>query len=279
MTDDADSGKLPDDASSGGTSQDDLNADDGTQQVDSSEPDRFKGKSREEILKMYQEAESHFNKKLDEVKDMTSKEVQALRNDLQAEQSWRMQNQQPQNPQNTQQAPPVDNAKIVDALLEDPVNTLNRILDYRDQQKSYKEAWSEGPVAFAKAKKERPDIFEGVDENRLQQLMYGGIQSGTILPQFAKNPEAWKFLAGNTKLAQNDYKFQVPPPTPPTPPQGDLPPATKPQVGDTDEHEVDFDPLTDELRRAFGKTKEQAAKMITDWRKNPDPRMSMVDTE
>ncbi len=173
----------------------------------------------------------------------------------------------------------MDQSKLVDALLEDPMGTINQMLDYRDQRKAYQEAWTEGPTAYQRAKKERPDIFEGVDENRLQQLMYGGIQSGTILPHFAKNPEAWKFLAGNTRLAQNDYRFQAPSPTPPAPPQGDLPPATKPQVGDSDESDDimgTFNEATYDMMKAFGiKSKEEAAKKIASWRKNPDPRMGL----
>jgi len=274
---DVDSGKLPDDASSGGTSSADLTQD-GTRQ-DSGEPDRFKGKSREEVLKMYQEAESHFNKKLDELKGETSKEVAALRNDLQAYQSWYQQQTQAQShaPQPTQQ--PVDQSKLVDALLENPVDTLNRILDYRDQQKMYQEAWSEGPSALAQAKRERPDIFEGVDDNQLQQIVFGGIQSGTLHPSLAKKPEAWKMAAGQTKLVQRDFRFSQAPPTPPTPPVGDLPPSTKPQVGDSDDSDVVFDPLSFELMEAFGKTKTQAAEMTQKWRENPDPRMKLTMKE
>jgi len=272
MTDDL--GKPADDASSGGTSQADLNTE-GTPQTDSGEPERFKGKSREEILKMYQEKEAHFDKKLDEVKGETSKEVETLKKDLQAYQSWYQQQQQQAAPQPTPD-PPVDQSRLVDALLENPVQTLNQILDYRDQNKMYQEAWSEGPMALARAKKERPDIFEGVDDNQLQQTIFGGIQSGQLHPSLAKKPEAWMMAAGQTKLVQNDFKLQSTPPIPPTPPTGDLPPTAKPQVTDSDTDDIQFDPLTLELMEGFGvDSKEKAAKMIQNWRKNPDPRMSL----
>jgi hypothetical protein len=281
MTEDATSGKPTDDASQGGgTSQADLNAD-GTQNTASGEPDRFQGKSREEILKMYQEKEAHFDKKLEEVKGETSKEVETLRKDLQAYQSWYQQQQQPAAPQPTPTAPPADQSKLVDALLENPVQTLNQIMDHREQGKAYQEAWSEGPAALARAKKDRPDIFEGVDVNQLQQTIFGGIQSGQIHPSLAKKPEAWMMAAGQTRLVQSDFKFQPSPPTPTTPPQGDAPPAARQQVNDEQDesNDVEFDPLTQDMMEGFGKTKAQVAEQVAKWRKNPDPRMSMTETE
>jgi hypothetical protein len=276
MTKNADSGKLPDDASvqTGGTQTEDLSAD-GTPKPSSNEPERFEGKSREEIMRMYQESESHFNQKLDEERAVSQKKEK----DLQAYQSWYSQAQQQSAPQPTQ-TQQVDQSKLVDALLENPVGTINQILDYRRQHEMYQEAYSEGPSALVRAKKERPDIFEGVDDNQLQQIVFGGIQSGQLHPSLAKKPEAWMMAAGQTKLVQNDFRFQPLPPKPTKPPTGDLPPGVKPQVGDKDEEDdVEFDPLTTEMMEAFGKTKTQVAEQVNKWRKNPDPRMAMTERE
>jgi hypothetical protein len=134
-------------------------------------------------------------------------------------------------------------------------------------------------MALAEAKRRRPEIFEGIDDNALKQTVLGGIQAGTIHPSMAKKPEAWMMGAWQQKGVEMDFTTSPAPPVPPTPPQRDLPSGVKPQVGDKDVDDIEFDPLTNELREAFGKTKEQAAKMITDWRANPDPRMSMTEKE
>jgi len=260
--------------------------DGGTAPEDSQEPidDAYKDKSLEEVVKMHKELKSHSDRQLEAVKAEKDKEVAAKEKDLQAYQSWYQQQQQTQagpQPTPTQQ---VDKEKLVEALLDDPVQTLNQILDYRDKGKMYQEAWSEGPMALAQAKRERPDIFEGVDENQLQQTVFGGIQSGQLHPSLARKPEAWKMAAGQTKLVQNDFKFQPTPPVPPQPPTGDLPPGVKPQVGEKDKDDIEFDPLGNELRESFGTdgkpiSKEKAAEMITKWRDNPDPRMSLTREE
>ena len=276
MTKNADSGKLPDDASAqaGGTQKEDLGAG-GTPKPSSNEPERFEGKSREEVMKMYQEAESHFNQKLDEEREASKRKEK----DLQAYQSWYDQARQQSAPQPTQ-TPQVDQSKLVDALLENPVQAFNQFYDYRKQSEMYQEAYSEGPSALARAKRERPDIFEGVDDNQLQQIVFGGIQSGQLHPSLAKKPEAWMMAAGQTKLVQNDFRFQPIPPKPTQPPTGDLPPGVKQQVGDKDEEDdFEYTPLVEELREFFGKTKTQAAEMTKKWRANPDPRMMLTDTK
>ena len=255
--------------------------DGGTAPEDSQEPidDAYKDKSLEEVVKMHKELKSHSDRQLEAVKAEKDKEVAAKEKDLQAYQSWYQQQQQTQAAPQPTQTPQVDQSKLVDALLENPVQTLNQILDYRDQSKMYQEAWSEGPMALAQARKERPDLFEGVDDNQLQQIVFGGIQSGDLKPYVAKNPKAWMMAAYQTHGVASDFKLSTPPPTPPTPPTGDLPPGVKPQVGDKDENDVEFDPLTLEMAEAFGKSKTQATDMINKWRKNPDPRMSLTEKE
>jgi len=253
----------------------------GTSAGDSPEPidDAYKDKSLEDIVKMHKELKSHSDRQLETIKAEKDKEIEAAKKDLQAYQSYYAQHQnQPSNVQPTQPQQ-VDQSKLVDALLENPVQTINQILDYRKQNEMYQEAYSEGPAALAQAKRDRPDIFEGVDENQLQQTVFGGIQSGQLHPSLARKPEAWKMAAGQMKLVRNDFKFQSTPPIPPQPPTGDLPPGVKPQVGDKDESDVEFDPLTLEMAEAFGKSKTQATDMINKWRKNPDPRMSLTEKE
>jgi hypothetical protein len=241
--------------------------------------DAYKGKSLEEIIKMHKELKSHSDRQLETLKAEKDKEIAAKEKDLQAYQSWQQHQQQTQAAPQPTQTPQVDQSKLVDALLENPVETLNQILDYRDAQKTRQEAFSEGPMALAQAKRERPDLFEGVDDNQLQQIVFGGIQSGDLKPYVAKNPKAWMMAAYQTHGVASDFKLSTPPPTPPTPPTGDLPPGVKPQVGDKDENDVEFDPLTLEMAEAFGKTKTQATDMINKWRKNPDPRMSLTEKE
>jgi len=241
--------------------------------------DVYKGKSLEDIVKMHKELKSHSDRQLETIKGEKDKEVATLKKDLQAYQSWYSQAQQQSAPQPTQPQH-VDQSKLVDALLENPVQTINQILDYRRQSEMYQEAYSEGPSALVRAKKDRPDIFEGVDDNQLQQIVFGGIQSGQLHPSLAKRPEAWMMAAGQTKLVQNDFRFQPIPPKPTQPLTGDKPPGVKPQVGDRDEEDdVEFDPLTQELMEAFGKTKTQVAEQVNKWRKHPDPRIVMTERE
>lgn len=240
--------------------------------------DAYKGKSLEDIIKMHKELKSHSDRQLEAIKAEKDKEIAAKEKDLQAYQSWYEQQQTQAAPQPTP-TPPADKTKVVDALLEDPEATFEGFYRKKRAEEQFREAFSEGPMALARAKRERPDIFEGVDENALQQIIFGGIQSGTLHPSLAKKPEAWMMAAGQTKLVQNDFRFKPTPPIPPTPPQGDLPPGVKKQVTEKDESDVEFDPLTEELREAFGKTREQATEMIENWRQHPDPRMSLSKKE
>jgi hypothetical protein len=118
----------------------------------------------------------------------------------------------------------------------------------------YQEAYYEGPSALQRAKKDRPDIFEGVDDNYLQQVVYGGIQSGSLHPSLAKKPEAWMMAAGQAKLVQSDFRFTPPPPNPTTPPAGDLPPQTKRQSDDSGD-EV---PVTQQAKFLVGALKDES---------------------
>ncbi|MHA2066483.1 MAG: hypothetical protein ACXABY_19095 [Candidatus Thorarchaeota archaeon] len=247
---------------------------------DSPDPvdDAYKDKSLEDIIKMHKELKSHSDRQLEQIKAEKDKEIAAKEKDLQAWESWR-QSQAAHNPQPTQQTPPVDQSKLVDALLENPIETLNQFYTHRKTQDSFQEAWQDGPSVLAEAKKRSPGTFEGIDEEYLNNIMYGGLQAGNIKPHEFKKPEAWVMGAWQLKGVKNDFTTAPPPPIPPTPPQGDLPPGVRPQVGEKDTDDIEFDPLTHELREAFGKTKEQAAKMITDWRTNPDPRMRLTNTK
>ena len=241
--------------------------------------DAYKDKSLEDIVKMHKELKSHSDRQLESIKGEKDKEVATLKKDLQAYQSWYQQAQNQPAPQPTQ-TPQADKSKEVDALLEDPYATFQNFYRKVRNQEMYQEAYSEGPSALVRAKKDRPDIFEGVDDNQLQQIVFGGIQSGQLHPSLAKKPEAWMMAAGQTKLVQNDFRFQPIPPKPTNPRTGDLPPGVKPQVGDRDEEDdVEFDPLTRELMEAFGKTKTQVAEQVNKWRKNPDPRITMTERE
>ena len=259
----------------------DATQDVGTSTEDSQDQldDTYKDKSLEDIVKMHKELKSHSDSQLATAKGEKDKEVATLKKDLQAYQSWYSQAQQQPTPPPTQ-TPQVDKSKEVDALLEDPYATFQNFYRKLRNQEMYQEAYSEGPSALVRAKKDRPDIFEGVDDNQLQQIVFGGIQSGQLHPSLAKKPEAWMMAAGQTRLVQNDFKFQTVPPKPTQPPTGDLPPGVKPQVGDKEEEDdVEFDPLTMEMMEAFGKTKTQVAEQVNKWRKHPDPRITMSDKE
>ena len=241
--------------------------------------DAYKDKSLEDIVKMHKELKSHSDRQLETIKGEKDKETAALKKDLQAYQSWYSQAQQKPAPQPTQPSQE-DKSKEVDALLEDPYATFQNFYRKERNKEMYQEAYSEGPSALVRAKKDRPDIFEGVDDNQLQQIVFGGIQSGQLHPSLAKKPEAWMMAAGQTKLVQSDFRFQPVPPKPTKPLTGDLPPGVKTQVGDKDEEDdFEFNPLVEELREAFGKTKTQAADMTRKWRANPDPRMILTDTK
>ena len=252
----------------------------GTPTEESPKPtdDTYKDKTLEEVTKMHKELKSNSDRLLEEVKGERDKEMDTLKKDLLPYKSWYEEQQRTPAPASQPTVDPeVEKTKAVDELLSDPEAWYQK----RKSKEQFQEAFSDGPLVFARVKKERPTVFEGIDDNAIMQNVLGGIRQGVIHPSMAKKPETWIMAAWQAKGVETDFSVTPASPKPTSPPAGDLPPGVKPQVGDKEEDDIEFDELTHELMVGFAGegeekiSKEKAAEMIRRQRENPNPSMSL----
>jgi hypothetical protein len=240
--------------------------------------DTYKDKSLDDVIEMHKELKSHSDSQFETLKGDKDKEMDTLKKDLLPYKSWYEEQQRTPAPASQPTVDPeVEKTKAVDELLSDPEAWYQK----RKMKEQYQEAFNDGPLVFARVKKENPAIFEGIDDNAIMQNVLGGIRQGVIRPDMAMKPETWKMAAWQAKGVETDFSITPSSPTPTSPPAGDLPPGVKPQVGDKEEDDIDFaNPLIEDLRIAWSEdgkkmSKEKATEMIKRQRENPDPRMSL----
>jgi hypothetical protein len=68
------------------------------------------------------------------------------------------------------------------------------------------------PFAKNQAKAMFPQAFEGLGDAEVDQIVYGGIQSGIIAPDVATNPNGWAMAAWQLKGQKMGFNPVSPPP-------------------------------------------------------------------
>ena len=189
------------------------------------EEERFKGKRFDEIVKSWKELDKEFGKQGSEFG-----KIRQERDALKQYYEYQMLQQQ-------QQPAPQQQAMTPDSFWEKPAETTesvaNRVVDQKLKQfettLKRQQAMNSASIAKFQAKMQWPDVFDGIEESQLDQLIYGGIQSGTIAPEFASNPQGWAMSAWQLKGQQAGFKVPQGTPKAPMPPQSDAPPSVKTQ--------------------------------------------------
>jgi len=180
-------------------------------------PEKFKGKSAVEIAKAYEELETQLGKHGDELGKL-KKETE----DLQAYKAWydNYQAQQFQKPNQGQAEPQPQKDDIPDDEWIDG-KTVKQIVQKSQKETirgvQYELVKNIAPIMKAQAKQTYPQLFEGLNETELDQIMYGGIQAGHLNPNVAASLEGWAMAAGQLQLRNRNFQFNAPPPNPSTP--------------------------------------------------------------
>ena len=171
-------------------------------------PEKFRGKSPEEIVQMYSGLEQALGRQGDELGALRGAYTQLLERIAQG------QAQQPPQPHQGPEAQPQgqwtwDNPYAAAQQAAAPVvqQGLNRFgQDLADNL---------GELAFQQARAGSPELFNGV-EDAVRMFMKNSIRGGMLAPTASMNPESWRMAAWQMQGVKNQYKMQ-PPATRPTP--------------------------------------------------------------
>lgn len=185
--------------------------------------EKFKGKTADEIAQSYAEVEkmaSERDRALKEAQDKVSGYEQWYRQ----QQMQQMQQQpQPQNPQYQQPVAPQAPPDIYDNPAAFVSQTVQPVIDQRLEKMEFQHSLESANQAKYLAKQMYPDAFDGVDESKLDNIMFGGVNSGGINHRALRDPKGWVMAAGQMKLAEMDYKFTPTSPQPMSPTQTEAP--------------------------------------------------------
>lgn len=81
-------------------------------------------------------------------------------------------------------------------------------------QASYQSAYQEAENAKFLAKQQYPQAFEGVEDARVDQAMYGGVQARQINPALLKSPQGWAMAAWQIKGQDSKFTLNTNPTSP-----------------------------------------------------------------
>ena len=250
----------------------------GTQQQTQPEsiPEKFQGKTAEDIAKAYQELESQYGKLASEIGKM-KEENEAFRqwyNTIMLQQRGQAQPQSNPSPVAPEPAPSqvAGGAFSDEEFIEKPVEAVDKLVTQKLQQYStaqrFEMAYRLAPFAKTTAKNQYPQLFEGINEQELDQIMYGGAQAGAIAPDLLADPNGWAGAAWQLKGRKMGFNIAPSPPSPMSPPQTESPQARKTTGG---EEPVQIQEDTLAIAQAFGKSPKEAVeilKRIREERKN-----------
>ena len=168
--------------------------------------EKFKGKTAAEIAQSYGDLESAFGKKDMEFKSQGEK-LQGYEQYYQTQQA-----QQQQAPP----APPTPPADIYDNPQAFVTQAAQPLVEKAVEQAKFQSALQIAPIMKNQAKQNFPEIFDGVDEKQLENIMYNGVKTGTVHYSALADENAWKMAAWQMKGDSTGYKPTGPQPTNPT---------------------------------------------------------------
>jgi len=205
-------------------------------------PDKFQGKSAQEIAQAYSELEKRLGSQ--------SEEVGQLRDKLSYMQG--MVEQGFQRPQAQEATPPPGPKWNIDpdAFFQKPVDNVDmivqqRIKEYEERQQAEnkrrdeEEAKSNYQEGMDMAYRQNKRLYEGI-EQATANLVYESYRRGAINKSSLRNPKTWEMCAKNIWLAKDDLSRLVSPSLRPvTATQTESPQAGKPQSFEEAPPEVD----------------------------------------
>lgn len=203
------------------------------------EPESPEEKQTPDLTKELDESRKHASRLADKLGKTETK--------LEAYESWYKSQMQPgqtqqgtqgfqQGTQTTGQAPQKPALTDEDFNWDKPISSLDTYYDSRrekDKQQDRYEigcqvAWQNASFAKHMAKTQNPKVFDGVDEQQLDQSMYGGAQGGVISPLLLGDPNAWIRAAWHLKGEKEQFNITSPSPNPTSPEFTETPQGRKP---------------------------------------------------
>jgi len=188
---------------------------------------RFEGKTIEDVIADFKNLEDHSSRLAQQLGD--AKTEISVRDRMGQEQSPQQQVNQWQQPQ----APP-QSIDRDDDFLTAPTKTVQDMIDEKlgqfSQVMRQQTGINQAAMAKQMAKTQNPQLFSGLDDNALDQMMYGGVQGGNLNPEFLGNPEGWVMAAWQLRGKSSGFTMNQPPPIATNPTGTELPPQVKPPV-------------------------------------------------
>lgn len=210
-------------------------------------PEKFKGKSAEEIANMYAELEKTQGAHSQEVGELRKKteqyeqyfqQLQQQQQQAQAQQQFQPGYGQSGQPQGQPGQPALGPEEGDDEDYLSKGDARKMLANEREKIR-YEQAVSQAYYAKEFAKSKYPHLFEGV-EQEVDQLVLGGAQAGVVNPAIISNPQTWLDAAGMIHNRKSNYAFTQQPqksgqPIQPVQPTGTETPTGTPQTGEEGE--------------------------------------------
>ena len=231
------------------------------------EQDKFKGKSKEDVQKSYDELQSKLG--------VQGKQIGELQ--LEVEAYKRMYNTQATQPQpydpgqgQQPQADTLEDDGFDDKFVKSPSKAIREIVNEEmgrtregDQASRVIEM---APLAKAEAKRKWPHLFEQIPERDLEQALYGGIKNKVVSPNVIAHPGGWAMAAWQALGLKNNFKIDPGKPEIKSemPPGGERP-SPKQAAPEKDMKPVRFDTETRKILDYFGDTikdEKEAARLV-----------------
>ncbi len=215
---------------------------------------KFAEKSPEEVAEAYRKLESEHGRQAKEVGDLRNENAQFRQwfQQIQAQQQAQMQQRQVQQPVE-------DDTEEDSKFLQSPSKMTKKAVQEETAKMyarlKYEESFSQAQFAKEQAKLQNPDLFRGLNEQELDQVMYGGVQSGLIRPDVLRQPKGWEMAAWQLKGRDAGFKMTTPPTQSTAPVTTEVPSSVRPQNAPSSQ--VQYPDEWEEMWDKMGFTKEQ----------------------
>ena len=163
-------------------------------------PEKFAGKSVEDVARSYQELEKTYG--------TTAREVGELRSQLAYTQNL-MQNFVAQQQEAQRQVPPPPPPPGPQFNWDKPEDSVRGVAQAEIRQAMdalrYQQAASMAEIAKSSAVRDNPQLFQGIEMAAVDQVMQQGLRQRLIAPEAVGRPETWAMAAWQIKGAQSGY--------------------------------------------------------------------------
>lgn len=161
-------------------------------------PDKFAGKSIEDVARSYQEVEKFAGEKAREVGELRS-QLTYLTNLMQSQLA--QQQAAPAAPQAPPPGPQFNWDKPEDSVRGVAQAEIRQAMDAL----RYQQAASMAEIAKSTAMRDNPQVFSGLDVSAVDQVMQQGLRQRLIAPESIGRPETWVMAAWQLRGAQSRY--------------------------------------------------------------------------